>query len=787
MLEPWRHLRRVALMRTGVIVMLCIAIMVGPDSRIPEQLKVSVLLSSNSGISADQIRQRLALEINDSATLHIETAVSDMQAAFSDTLWRLDSAQRNAIIVVSDGRWGADLAGLLAQAGESDIPVFWMPPDTSGTESSIVGVSAPAVAEAGELVGIAVDVRLAEPADLVLIANGMPVQRRSVAQSGIANFEFVVPQSGPLTVGAELFDAEGDISLSRLEPGALVNVSAMPSILLLSNDASLFGDSLRSGGWSVTQISTSQLGSSLNVLASFSALVLDNIAVSDLAESAWLDIAHAVRNDGMGLLALGGPRAFGLGGYRASTLESLLPVVSEPPANESPASIMFLIDVSGSMEGGGLAARRLQIARQAVLETTSAMRPTDRIGLMTFAIDPTVLLLPEARVDHVQSITENWPRQASGGTRLLPSLQLAIDTLQAEDSQQKLLVLLTDGLLADDGVQNISAVLRGNDIDLIGLLISNQGQSGLELSADLRADGRSRLLRIDDVLRLPVLMRREVEQLRPAVVSGASQPVEKAASALLPLDSAWPPIAAYSLTRPRTGARIQLESARGDVLIASRTAGAGRSTVLTSGFSGWTERWLQWPLWPEVAAGLVNDIAASGSGGPAIAIQRGAGEEPLLLLSYTDRQLHETEPVVTITNPAGTTNAIALRLQGPGEYAASLQLNGYGQFALTVADRGLRSRHRFLNERMNSASPGSPPVAEKWQQNGLLERWSAGVLDNRAVAFAWRTLLSGLAGLFFVLVLAGERLAYRLPECVRMFRKVLRRALLRIQAVAGKA
>ena len=166
-------------------------------------------------------------------------------------------------------------------------------------------------------------------------------------------------------------------------------------------------------------------------------------------------IGEAVRRDAMGLLALGGPQSFGLGGYRGSALESLLPVVSEPPADEPPAAVMFVVDISGSMAQSASVSDKLRAANAAVLHAAAALRPEDRVGLIAFDVEARQLLGVERRDDHARAIRQAWPTTASGGTSLIPALELAQTALAAETAERKLLILVTDGMLSDADVDDL--------------------------------------------------------------------------------------------------------------------------------------------------------------------------------------------------------------------------------------------------------------------------------------------------------------------------------------------
>lgn len=636
--------------------------------------------------------------------------------------------------------------------------MFWLPLAPVDIAPKVLKVLAPDRARAGQRIGVTVEISVAGPGpvEVLLLANNRPVARSDAPQSGAINFEIDVPDGGPLILGAEIRDTSTGDVVARFSEGALVNVAVPPSILVVSARPSLFGASLRKGGWSVTELPPRELGGRIDNLRPFACLVLDDVAVRDLPGAAWSEIANAVRRDAMGLLVLGGPHAFGLGAYRDSQLESLLPVISEPPEDEAPASLVFLIDVSGSMDRTSATNRRRQIARQAVIETTKALRPVDRVGLMTFDVEARELLSLDSRADHAKSIERVWPKRASGGTRLMPSLRVAVDALQRHDSKQKMLVLLTDGFLAGEDLDQLDDTLRGTDVELIAMIIDDGSQSDIgPLSRIANANG-GRTIRIDDVLRLPTLMRSEIESRRPALVTGQSWPKVASPSAWLPGDVTWPAVDAYLLTRPRDEARVHLTSERGDVLIASMNAGAGKVVAITSGLSGWTARWLQWQHWPDIAAGLTNFIVARSASNVDITVQPNTFGKSELKVELADRNLPNKKLVATLVNPSGILSSIDLQPRSPGQLGADLQLDGFGQYSLTVDDGTITTRHRFLNHPNDFNSRNDPPIAMNWLDDGLLQLWQPGSLGKLQNKNNWRSWLIGLALLSILLLLSLE-------------------------------
>jgi len=769
MYSPWRRSTFALAARIVTILMLLAALSMPAQDEGRKQLHAIALMDHSAADKSDSIRHRLVSEVDDTANLSFSPLVNGIDRAIQNALWEFDPLTQGAIILISDGH--SISAGLRAlhNASAAEIPVFWLPVVTDQPSPEIVSVSAPARARGGQRIGVSVDFRLrpAAHADIVLLVNDQPVTRKVATVSGVHDFFIEMPDSGPVVLGAELRDPDKGTVVAALRQGTRVNITSAPSVLVVSDSPSPFGRSLVEGGWSVLELRAQDFAAEVDRLASVSLLVLDDVAATDLTPVAWSRIGRAVREDAMGLLVLGGPNSFGLGGYRDSPLESLLPVVSEPPDDEAPASLVFLIDVSGSMGRPGAVTDRLQMARQATIETARALRPIDRVGLITFDVKSNQLLPIEARANHAAAIEQVWPQSASGGTALMLSLKRAVASLQQDGAEQQLLILLTDGFFTDADLQQLDELLRGTDTELVAMILDGGTPSGVSGLGKIVATNGGRVMRVDDVLRLPALMRQEVESRRPALIAEKTRPGVLSPSAWLPDDVDWPTIDSYLLTRPREGARVHLVSQRGDVLIASMTAGAGKILVVTSGFSGWAENWLRWDRWPDFAADLTGYLAVRDASDFQVSVQPMDNGSATLRVALADTQLPDHFGA-TLVNPSGNIESVDLQARGPGELTAMLELDKAGQYVVVVAADDTSRRYRFLHRPGSGRIHDEPPIARTWVDEGLLRLWEPGALRQLAPAFDWRRWLVGLALLLFLSTLAAERRWFALSGSKRV-------------------
>ncbi len=193
-------------------------------------------------------------------------------------------------------------------------------------------------------------------------------------------------------------------------------------------------------------------------------------------------LAAAVERHGLRMMMLGGPRAFGPGGYIDSRLEDVLPVDLDPNRDVA-AAVAFVLDTSGSMAEGDRMAR----AAQAGVRLLERLSERDVIALIRFERSPRLVMLPEAGADgfspssdatqrhmvaELDRLTRGRHDLLGGTTDLYKALREAVERLAGRDEDAKLVLMLTDGEPTDghtwfnEYFERLVATARENEIIL---------------------------------------------------------------------------------------------------------------------------------------------------------------------------------------------------------------------------------------------------------------------------------------------------------------------------------
>ena len=722
---------------------------------------------------------------------------TDIGAALAAGLGLAIDGLDSTLLLISDGEANFGyMMPALAAARARGVPVLWWRPPGAAAEADawIARLDVPRRVEAGAPTPLNLVLGADAPlmTDLVIREGHRPLVRQSL---------HLAPEA-PMTLGLSL-DLQGTgvhELMAELEAadrvqannvrGALTETAGKAAVLLIAPrpSESVVAASLSDGGWPLAAISPAHFGPA--ILQGHRVLILEGMAAADLPEADWQAIAREVRQGGMGLVVLGGPGTFAAGGYRHSTLEGLLPVLAEAPRPLPPAAIVFAVDRSGSMEQATrVGASRLELARAAVLGSARSLSPGDEVGLVAFDTEARAVLPPARCPDQAAAMEAAWDLSPSGGTRLGPALDLSLSLLAEAQAPDRLLVLATDGRVADaDGVQAMADRIAAAGVTLVAIAIGEEADA--ETLGRLTAAGKGRLLRATDAAELPSLMQAEVHAQRSSLGEG---PVEPRLLAPLPfapgMQGPLPPLAAYQVTRPRPDAAVYLAAEGGEPLLAASLSGTGRVVALPGGLGPWASAWTSWPGWAPFVGGLVQWSA--GAGAPSLHLRtEDRAESIALTMEVLDGGDWAQAPALPVgmRDPAGGWHRLSAPVQAPGRYALEIPAPLPGRYDLIAGPQGQEQRLALLHQPLAELLPGDGGELASAARDGLVRPWSPrdGVPAPRAQAGA-RPRLAALALALFLAVVALERLPPAWRQAIAWPRRPMNMArnALHISAMAG--
>ena len=706
--------------------------------------------------------------------LHVDGSFTNTESAIRAALRMASPNRRTAVLVVSDGvdTHGSVDQALLA-AGRAGIDVYRRLIERAKTEGDclIDAVEAPSAAQVGQRfrLNVAVTCDRARTGRIVTYLDGRPAGESDITTraNGTA---FVAVELASDTPGnreiTAVLDVQGDPQSANNTWRSMIAIDGPKPILMVSpgGKTSPLARSFLDGGRTVHLITPERLAGDDGIIGGAGVVVLDDIAIGDAPESAWAALARSVETRGTGLVVLGGPRSFGAGGYRGSRLEALLPVTAESRGPVPRAAVLFLVDKSGSMERDHRGVSRIAHARRAVRVTADSLGSADAAGLMWFDRGPgdAISLRPKTAV--LSAFDDIWTVAPSGGTTLVPGFRAALERLSNTDADQRLLVLVTDGITPPgEDLAPLRPALAEAGVSLIALVVGENRQvSGLQY---LTAINDGVFLRIDDVARLPSLMRTEVGARRSAWRSGPVVPREIAPLPFLGPVGDWPALGGYAMTTLRPAARDFLQSRDGDPLLAEHHVGLARVVALPGGLGDWARNWMPWQEWGRLVGGLVAWTETAVRSPFADVTATDCPEGIAFRVDAVDASyvwVSEASVTATVADPLGETRVVRLDLTAPGRFEGVAAATQPGRYGWTIRV-GNQSISGALIRSGRSERPGTPAATGITESRANAPMpWSPGitfaVVGGDAAATPIRAYLITCALMIFVVLLVHERI-----------------------------
>jgi uncharacterized membrane protein len=643
------------------------------------------------------------------------TSATDVGAALrlASALFPDDAQKR--IVLLSDGNdttgQGQAEAALAAARG---IQVETKTIGLGAAEEVLVErITAPSTSRLGEEIEVSADVRstTAQPATIRLYGNGaqLAVQRIDLeAGSNAVAFRVKPAEAGFLRFRVVVEAALNTFSQNdRADANTIVQ--GEPRTLVVSGDEAVAAElvgALETERQQVDRIPAEGLSSDPLVLAAYDSIVLVDVPKTSLTDRQMLALQVYVRDLGKGLVMIGGPHAYGAGGYEKTPIEETLPVdMGVRNRQKQPdIALVVVIDKSGSMDachcnsfdrgaGGGMGAgmagvRKVDIGKEAILRAAAAMTSRDEIGVVAFDSSAhwVVHTQPLGNVGDLQG--QIGGIQPLGTTNIFSGLSEAVKSLEGVQAARRHIILLTDGWSTSGQYDQIIAQMNA-----AGITLSTVGAGGGSnpFLQKLASEGGGRFYAAANPASIPDIFLKETQQVSgQQIVEETFHPIQTSSSPILRgLDEGFPQLLGYNGTTAKSAAQTVLVTARDDPLLAQWQFGLGRSVAWTSDSTGrWAKAWVGWPGFSRFFSQLVGwTFPGEETGGIEASFVTEGSQTKLRVESVAEdgspRDFYAT--AVALTDPDLNSRAIGLAQVAPGVYEAPLGEIDAGAYVVRVS------------------------------------------------------------------------------------------------------
>lgn len=632
---------------------------------------------------------------------------TDIAAAVRHGLALFPEGTARRLVILSDGRATAGdalaAARLAAAAGvEISFVPLARPPQP---EVRVTELRAPSVITAGQPfdLNLVIDADEAGPAAVTVLAAGQIIQRQTVdLRAGRNSYTISLPgaEAGFRDFQVQVDPAGADGFYQNNQLAAFTRIVGPPRVLVVSaSDAEVehLLPALAEAGIDTVRAAPAALPVGLAPLTEYSAVVLANVPASQLTTRRMEALQSYVRDLGGGLVVIGGPDAYGPGGYFQTPLEEALPVESQLRDQQRlpQLTLVYLIDRSGSMGGvGPSGVANIELAKEAIIRSIDFLQPTDRAGVVSFDT-------AGYWIANIQPVLDRFSLQrlvatlrASGGTDILAGMNLVAEAIADDPSDRKHIILLTDGGASPQSLVELAGRLNTEAGVTTSVIAIGAGASGF--LAEMAAAGGGNYHTVDVIENIPTIFTLEtVLATRSYIIEEPFVPAVSASSPIVAGIASAPPLLGYVATTPRQTAQVVLRGPEPhtDPLLATWQYGLGRAVAFTSDAAArWAANWVAWADYARFWGQAVRWTITEGAASQLETRVQFEGQQAVITVDARDAAgsfLNGLALTAAVVDPDLAARSVPLRQVAPGRYTGAFVPPGPGAYFVSVSGEGV--------------------------------------------------------------------------------------------------
>ncbi len=665
-------------------------------------------------VEPDQLKELYDKPLKDLPDPGFSNLAGGVEAALS--LAPVGYASR--LVLLSDGNENfGELTKAAQLAASQGVPIYpVIPPQKEIKEIAIESFTTPDEVQKGEAFEIKVHINNlnleSKKARLKLFSGDKQVASKKMTLVPGINVQHWNQRLK--TVGSHFYKVEliavDDTSKENNYAMGAVTVKGAPRVLCVEGKggASQFlAKVLKDNGMEVIVKKRSQIPKDITDLASYSALVFNNIPRTALTIDQMKMIKSYVSDFGGGFMMLGGEESFSSGGYYKTPIEEILPVNMDQNVSYKfkQVLLMILMDRSLSMEG-----RKIDLAKTAAIKVLDQLRDSDMIGLTLF----------DSTFDRVLNFQMIWGQRAKmaeaingiktgkGGTNIYPALEDAYNQLLNPPSsmrqlplQIKHILLLTDGKTYRAEFEKLAAKIAHKGMSISTIAVGPEAE--VELLGNIARIGRGLFHHPDKWEKLPELFVSDLQNAiskTPFVEKKFDPKIVAESPILTGIDPRkLPPLKGYMVTKPKPGAQLVLVSpVRGfnDPILAHWRYGLGTTIAYTSDvIPRWSSKWIGWSSFSKFWVQAVRFMVRMEKSDWKVEVQR-IPEGAMISLDTGKDKAQNKQLSAYLVSLKGEKIEVPLDRIGWGKYRGRVKTNLFGKFVLNIREKeGKQYSHRL--------------------------------------------------------------------------------------------
>ncbi len=686
----------------------------------------------------------------------VERDATNLEAGLNLAGALFPTGYRKRVVVLTDGQQNTgDALAATHLLRDEGVRVDIVPEaQAAGPEALVVDVQAPPSLRLSKnaRLPLVVDVSssVAQSAAFDVFDDTQLVAHRSVVLApGQSSVSFSLPPPGPgfhrLHVQMQptsdtVYENNSGDAYTRVDgPAQVLVAEGMPG------EGNVVAASLRARGMVVKQVDGGQVPANLSDLSRYDAVVLVDVPALYL-DPVLLDPQQSPLQSyvdgGNGLVVIGGPNSYGVGGYLGTALDNLLPVSMKlPQRKDMPSVAVALIIEDLETESN------VNISKAAGEGVIRLLTPSDRVAVndATGTDDRTTngWAVPLQYVINKPAINRAIDAMNPiDPMSYKPALSAAFNVLRPVKAKIKHIILLGDGDATDNYFPLVQQIHKAGIT--ISTVATGAGPGGFGADYGLMQNiarwGGGRYYPADNVNSIPQIFLKETKQIaRTGIVEERFVP-ELVSDSPIIKDLPAVTLGGYVATTPKPAGQqvlVHVTKYGVDPLLAQWQYGLGHVVAWTSDAQGqWTGNLIGNARANLLWANMVSWALPSKSSSNLRLSSTVAGNQAHLTVTTSGLPL-DAQISARVDGPTGKSAQVLLQPTAPGQYEADLPLSASG--AYLVGLRATVNGHVRASLRTGLVAP----YAAEYRTTGLDSR-----LLNEMAAIGQGTLLADPASSF---------------------------------------
>ena len=507
---------------------------------------------------------------------------------------------------------------------------------------------------------------------------------------------------------------DGDGLTQNNKATAYTYVRGQGRVLLIQDpkhagDFDLLAEVLRKNNIEVDIMQSDSLFGSIAELQPYDAVILAGVPrvsgdsseqITSFSDAQINMLVSNTRQLGAGLLIIGGPEAFGAGGWTGTELEKAMPVDFKIKNSKIQAvgALALIMHASEMAEGNYWQ----KIIAKAAIEQ---LGPSDYGGVLHWTQGGDAWLwggqqgMLEAGKYRKAMLAAIGRMTPGDMPQFDPAMRMAVAGLARTPASVKHCLIVSDGDPSPPNNATINAFIS-NNITISTVAVASHGRVGSQRLQDIATRTGGKYYEASNGKALPRIFQREARRVsRPLVYEpdGGTTPKVIFPHAMLDgIDRTLPNTRGFVLTQVKDSplAQVLIQSPKPDspenaTILAVWTYGLGRTAVVTTDAGArWASNWTEWAGYEAFYSQLVRWLMrpTGDTGKYTLATQLRDGEVQVVVnaLSKEDSFLNFLNMSASVLDPDLKPVALRMRQTAPGRYLGSFPANKTGSYFVNV-------------------------------------------------------------------------------------------------------